>query len=348
MMRSRARSLLLSIVVCAVAPVALPAQATTGSVVMEQPPAPTPTPAPTPALPRLVLEPSVEKAAIGDRVELSIASEIQAAWESVVATRPSDLPNNVLIESAEKRDGRWRIVVRPLIDGPQVIGPLRIEATGATGDKATFESMPFELNIETVPTADPTAVATFTDPERLPYNWLWRNLAYGAAGALALMAIAAAGFWLASRRRAPKPVRIITPLEEAQLALKTLSSLALFDAEGPEAYYTALSNALRRYLESDLKAPVLEMSDDEVRSLLTRELSMRAGAPALGELFARAGMAKFARESLSREIASTDCSVAQLFLEAEAARLRALRALEEHRRATQVPPGAAPTAEARS
>jgi len=172
-----------------------------------------------------------------------------------------------------------------------------------------------------------TSFRGFTDVRAIPFDYTARNVILGALGFLAVLALVSGGLalraWLARRPVVLAPVKVLPPIEEALAEVKGLSSLEIFQIRGADAHYTALSMALRRYLERQFGVPAVEMTEDEVIDFVRRNLDTAQQAQALNQVMGRSSLAKFARQPITREIAAEDCVTSLRFLEREQARIEA-------------------------
>ncbi len=120
------------------------------------------------------------------------------------------------------------------------------------------------------------------------------------AGLVVLLAILVT--WLIKRHRAPETaVTPATPPQspdaEARAALDRLAASDLLTRGEYRAYYIALTDIAKRYLERRLQAPVLEMTSSEMVSFLRDHPSGKAHATAARDLATAADLVKFARGS---------------------------------------------------
>jgi len=123
----------------------------------------------------------------------------------------------------------------------------------------------------------------------LPHGWWWLGLL------LAVLIVGAVAFWLWKRRKPITAAETVAPLSAYEIALRALEKL---QGENPpvEAFYTRLSDIVRRYLEGGfgLRAPertteefLYEMSRDSVLTPEHKQL--------LGAFLQEADLVKFAR-----------------------------------------------------
>jgi hypothetical protein len=180
-----------------------------------------------------------------------------------------------------------------------------------------------------------TSFRGFTDVRSIPFDYTWRNVILTIVGILAVVLLVVSGFLIARflQRRAAilPPTFVRAPIEEALENVKLLSSLEVFLISGTDAHYTALSMALRRYLERQFGVPAVEMTEDEVIDFVRRNLDTAQQAAALNQVFSRSSLAKFARQPISREVAAEDCDASLKFLQREQQRLEALEAARRAR-----------------
>ena len=123
--------------------------------------------------------------------------------------------------------------------------------------------------------------------------WLW--------GLLLFACLLCIGFavWYFKFRRVEEDVKVITPLEAHEIALRDLKEIEGFTSDNlyeVNVYYTNLSTILRRYLEQRYGISALEQTTTELRvSLKTIEITSK-DFDRLIELLPKADMVKFAKE----------------------------------------------------
>lgn len=116
---------------------------------------------------------------------------------------------------------------------------------------------------------------------------------------LAVLALVAASLILWWRRRRVRPAgepvaRELPPDAEARQALERLAASGARQRGEYRAFYIALTEIAKRYLERRLEAPVLEMTSAEMVGFLRDHAHARAFAPAIRELSGAADQVKFA------------------------------------------------------
>ncbi len=124
---------------------------------------------------------------------------------------------------------------------------------------------------------------------------------WAALGGLVVLSVIL-GAWLIRRRRAPVAAATpSTPAQppdaEARAALDRLAASDLLTRGEYRAFYIALTDVAKRYLERRLDAPVLEMTSSEMVSFLREHPSGKALAMAARDLATAADHVKFARGS---------------------------------------------------
>jgi hypothetical protein len=179
------------------------------------------------------------------------------------------------------------------VELPALTVPYRL-ADGSTGSVATE---PIRLRVESVLPKDPKQqkLADIRGPMPLAIGRpFW--IALATAGLL----VAAAVWWLVRRRRpaaAPAPEPALSPDLEALRALDQLAASGLIERSEFRAYYIALADVAKRYLERRLQAPVMEMTSAEMSSFLRDHPQAGPYAGAVRELAGAADRVKFARGS---------------------------------------------------
>jgi hypothetical protein len=177
------------------------------------------------------------------------------------------------------------------VELPAIEVPYRL-ADGTQGKAATD---PIRLRVESVLPKDPKQqkLADIRGPVSLAIGapfWI-------ALGALVAL-IGGILFWLWRRRRpvaAPAEAPPLPADAEALAALDRLASGGLVERGEYRAYYIALAEIAKRYLERRLGAPVLEMTSAEMASFLRDHPVAGPFANAVREMSGAADQIKFAR-----------------------------------------------------
>jgi hypothetical protein len=144
--------------------------------------------------------------------------------------------------------------------------------------------------------------------------------------ATVVLLLAAAAFWLWKRRRAavaPEvPVPAIAPDQEALEALDRLAASGHLGRGELRAFYIALTDIAKRYLERRLGAPVQEMTSAEMVAFLREGPHEAVLAGPLRDLATAADSVKFARGEGLREEAERHLAGVRFAVGALESRLR--------------------------
>ena len=196
---------------------------------------------------------------------------------------------------------------------------------GRTGE-ATSEPIP--LQIASLLTRDPEQQKLADIRAPLPLG-VGRPFWYALAATLG--AFLAGLAWLVRRRRraalpahAGEPVR--TPDLEALAALDRLEASGSLERADYRAFYIALAEIAKRYLERRLHAPVLEMTSSEAVAFLRGHGHGGALAPVLRELASAADQVKFARGPGQADVARRHLTAVRQLVGVLEARLAAAAA----------------------
>jgi hypothetical protein len=151
------------------------------------------------------------------------------------------------------------------------------------------------------------------------------GLVFWLACAAAVLLVAGLVAWLVRRRRAPAAVPLPEPERpadvEARDALDRLAASGLVARGEYRAYYIALAEIAKRYLERRLGAPVLEMTSTETVAFLRDHAQGQGLAGPMRDLAAAADQVKFARGSAQAEEADRHMAVARQMIDALETRL---------------------------
>jgi hypothetical protein len=177
------------------------------------------------------------------------------------------------------------------VELPGIDVPFRL----ADGTAGTATTEPIQLRVESVLPKDPRQqkLADIRGPVSLAIGapfWIAVGAAIVLAGTIA--------FWIWRRRRptvAPVTAPALEPDAEALQALDRLAGAGLVERADYRAYYIALAEIAKRYLERRLGAPVLEMTSAEMASFLRDHPAASSFATSVRDLAGAADRVKFAR-----------------------------------------------------
>ncbi|HET9317520.1 MAG TPA: DUF4381 family protein [Vicinamibacteria bacterium] len=177
------------------------------------------------------------------------------------------------------------------VELPGIEVPYRL-ADGSSG-KATTE--PLQLRVESVLPKDPKQqkLVDIRGPLSLSIG-----APFWIALGLAVLLVGGVAFWLWRRRRpvvAPAEAPQVEPDAEALQALDRLAGAGLVERAEYRAYYIALAEIAKRYLERRLGAPVLEMTSAEMAAFLRDHAAASTFATSVRDLAGAADQVKFAR-----------------------------------------------------
>jgi hypothetical protein len=204
------------------------------------------------------------------------------------------------------------------VDVPAISVPYRL-ADGTTGTAATE---PIRLHVESVLPKDPKQqqLVDIRGPVTVGIGrpfWI--------ALGLAALLVAGVAVWLWRRRRpaaAPAETPPAAPDVEALGALDGLAASGLAARGEYRAYYIALSEIAKRYLERRLGAPVLEMTSLEMGAFLRDHDAAGPFASAVREMAGAADRVKFARGTGLAEEAQGHLEAARALVRGLEERLR--------------------------
>jgi hypothetical protein len=251
-----------------------------------------------------ILSTSVEpaKARVGDVVTLTVRiahppeAEILAPAMTTSAWDLRDVSLTLIEPGLTQAD----IELAPFALGEEVFLP-PFEFLSRTEDGVESVSLePLSIAVESVLEEGETELADLKPPAELAFELPWGTWAALAAAAVLLGLL----LWYLVRRsrrgygavpqEAHEP-----PYEEAVHALERLERERLLERGQLKAYYDRLSFILRRYLERQFAAPVLERTTQETHQLLRFHLSLRDYAGEVHDALTRADMVKFAKGTAS-------------------------------------------------
>jgi hypothetical protein len=163
------------------------------------------------------------------------------------------------------------------------------------GSSGTASTEPIRLRVDSVLPKDPKQQKLADIRGPLP---LTIGAPFWVAVAIVSLLVAGAVLWWVRRRR-PAPPAAAPPVVAADLealaALDRLAGSGLVERADYRAYYIALAEVAKRYLERRLDAPVLEMTSAEMASFLRDHAVAASFATSVRELAGAADRVKFAR-----------------------------------------------------
>lgn len=145
-------------------------------------------------------------------------------------------------------------------------------------------------------------------------------------GTLALL-LGALAVWWRLRRRRTRPTgdasaKELAPDAEAREALARLAASGVRERGEYRAFYIALTEIAKRYLERRLAAPILEMTSSEMVLFLRDHAHGRGFTPAMRDLAAAADQVKFAAGSGGAEEALRHLAAVEQIVDSLETRLR--------------------------
>ena len=174
--------------------------------------------------------------------------------------------------------------------------PVKVDGKVYKGGTAALKVITMDVD-----TLHPNQFFPPKDVQGNPFLWSeWKPFLWLS---LLAMLLAAAGFYLVMRLRENKPIvmriRIVRHVPAHRRALDAIDQIKaehMQASEDQKAYYTRLTDALRRYIEERFGFNAMEMTSGEIIAHL-RQTGDRAMLDELTGLFATADLVKFAKYS---------------------------------------------------
>jgi hypothetical protein len=223
---------------------------------------------------------------IGPGVQLN-GPQVPQPWGDWVVT---DIRSGAFAARDGGRVRTDRMTLLTYAEGQVAVPGLRLQFRTPDGRSGTFQGVPLVLTVR------PSASAALRDLKAPVgfFPWWWVVIAVLAVGALA-----AIGIWYAQRRRwlgpllpPPPPV---PPEVTARQRLEALRASGKLAAGEFKAYYSELSEILRRYLEARFAVVALDRTTQELMRELKRAEVARPDQAAAREVLEHADLAKFAK-----------------------------------------------------
>jgi hypothetical protein len=315
------------------------------------------------------------EAALGDRVVATYAARIPAGWKveldalvspkvegSAQASTAFDFAQPVLSQAPGKEAGGtdWSLTApfTPLVSGElPVLGP-RLVLVSPEGEKTPVRPPSLSVKVASrLPAGQkPEEIAPKDDrPVRVPPlgPWFW-----GAVIALVAGIAALAAFLIRRRKKtegaAEPEIPSLPPGPELLAALDALEPRLPADGDDPRSFYSELTRVVKRYLERQLRLPVLEWTTVEtVRRLRDAGWSLPREI-AFSDLLGAADQVKFGRAASTRDDATRHLARARALYEhvegtlASAAASAAAAAVLAPQARRQAPPPASPAGKGRA
>lgn len=242
---------------------------------------------------KLVLTVSAEP---GQRVMMP---EFQSRQMIVPGVEVLRMSNTDTLTSGGRLELKREYTLTAFEDTVYLLPPLSV-----TVDDKAYQTKELALNVLTVPvdTAHPEQFCGPADVQDNPYQW--SDYKYIVWCSLLLLFIIPLLFYLVVRLRDNKPVfsRIMfikrtPPHQRALKEIEKIKSEQMTAADDQKAYYTRLTDALRKYLAERFGFNALEMTTSEIVARLQQEED-QSKVEELKELFETADLVKFAKFSV--------------------------------------------------
>ena len=170
-------------------------------------------------------------------------------------------------------------------------------------DGRAYQSAPLALQVYTVPvdTLHPEQFFGPTEVMKVPFSW--NEWAWVVAGLLAFILLCWLCFYQVKVYKENRPIirriKTVPPRPAHELALAELERIrtARIGEKGqPKAFYTELTETLRRYLQARYGFNAMEMTSDEILSQMAVSADVE-DANELRSLFVTADLVKFAKHA---------------------------------------------------
>lgn len=221
------------------------------------------------------------------------------------------------------RDGRseyaFRLVLVPWSATTTAVPAIQFVATDPKGRAQVLTVAPVSIKIESVlekagKDADdlkpPKGVIGF----RSLLPWI-------IAACVLLLAVAGWWWWRRARRAAALALAgmpAVPPADAARAALAELLASGLLEAGEFKAFYVALSDILRRYLEGRFLVPALDRTTSELLGEMRRTEGLARHFTELRFFLETSDLVKFAKFSPTADDANTDSARVRAFIETTA------------------------------
>ncbi len=246
---------------------------------------------------------------IGERARVFIELQHNSARSRVEWSVIPDTFNSLevvaksLIDTLRQGDivtYKQQLQVTGFDSGSFVIPPFSFTIIPAGKDTPyIIRTEPHELLLETVPVDTTQGYKGIKEIIYVEASWL-DHIGWIAGGAALLAAIALIIYLLARRKKRPAPVPgpSLPPETMQQKYFRLLQELEqqqLWQGNQVKAYYVALTDVLRNYIEERFRTPAMELTTDEILDKARIHTDMRTHLYLLEQILRTADLAKFAK-----------------------------------------------------
>lgn len=263
---------------------------------------------------------------IGEKIPFSIITPDQQPIKELKVKLAHEQSNLLQVfQKPTSTDGiTWSGELLVLSDTVKSINPMSLTVTPINGEKS--EAVTNTQDIQMIPISEDQASFGYADPIK-PTVELRGYLIVGliAFGILLLLFLLAYLIWVfllksvISTSSAQKGFHL-SPIQELEKEFAILRKVDSISGDEIGAHYTKLSFLIRRYLERTGNYRALELTDDEMESLV--RLS-KEGLPirGLSGFFIQCSSAKYAKISYTQQVILQDLETVETFIKAEKQRL---------------------------
>jgi len=204
-----------------------------------------------------------------------------------------------------------------LTDEIDTLQPMTVSGTKSSGEKFEVPTTTLQLSV-LGPALEQAAPNDYTNPDRAMFELKGILLAVMIL-AVILAILFVVGFFLfkkivqsiTGKDKFGGLVRL-TPIEQFQEDMKEVYARRILEKDGVNAHYTAISIAVRRYMESVYHFQAMEMTDDELEYFLRRKKDKQHFVD-LSRVFIQSSLAKFANFHTMEDDIEKDLDVLNAF-----------------------------------
>ncbi len=250
------------------------------------------------------------------RIELPRVSKILGDKIEVLERGKADTLSPHEKEDPELKRIEQRFRLTSFDSGKHRIPPMHFRINGDS-----ISTDPLFLDVRTVELGENKKPKPIKDIRRFPYTWsAWfrDHWPWFAVGGTALLVALLLFLYYRKRKRAPGEHPEPPPRPAHEIALEHLRSLEAEKAwqeKDPKAFYTELTDTLRRYLEERYRVPALESTTARILHELAFTDIDDEGKALLRRLLKRSDMVKFAKQKTTSEERETSLKEAISFVE---------------------------------
>lgn len=244
---------------------------------------------------------------IGDQIRYFIEVKPEKGEQLVWAPIPDTFNNLEVVEKGKidtlTQNGttiyKQKLLITGWDSGMYAIPAFEFTSVPKNGAPYKISTDSFTLLVQTIPVDTTKAFKPIADIVAVKTTWkdyIWYIL--GGLLAIGLIIFIIYYFRKNKANKAPvvaPPKHVESPHEKAMRLLNELEQKELWQQDKEKQYYTELTDILREYIEERFNTSAMELTSDELLSVVRKNKDMMRHYDALAMVLSTADMAKFAK-----------------------------------------------------